>query len=109
MWLQVLISIFVVLILGKLFKQWQQDKMTLGIFLAWCFLWLAILLVFWLPEITSYLANFLGIGRGADLIVYLSIVLIFYLIFKIFVRINKTDKQITKLVREDAIRDAEKR
>lgn len=109
MWLQILISIFVILILWKLFRQWQQEKMTLGIFLAWCFLWLAILLVFWQPEITSYLANFLGIGRGADLIVYLSIVVIFYLIFRIFVRLNKTDQQITKLVREDAIRNVEKR
>lgn len=109
MWLQILVTIFIILILAKVFKQWQQDKITLAVFLTWCLLWLAILLVFWLPEITSYLANFLGIGRGADLIVYLSILVIFYLIFKIFVRLNKNDQQITKLVREDAIRNAEKK
>ncbi|MCB9802589.1 DUF2304 domain-containing protein [Candidatus Nomurabacteria bacterium] len=109
MWLQILITIFIVLILAKVFRQWRQERTTLFVFLSWSFLWLAILLVFWVPEITSYLANFLGVGRGADLIIYLSIVVIFYLIFKIFIRLNKTDRQITKLVREDAINNAEKR
>jgi hypothetical protein len=66
------------------------------------------LVVFWQPATASYLANFLGIGRGADLIVYLSVVVIFYLLFKIFVRINKIEKEITKVVREDAIKNVRK-
>lgn len=109
MWLQIFITFLVILIWMKIFKQWQQNKVGLLSFLIWFVLWLAILLVFWQPDITTYLANFLGIGRGADLIVYLSIILIFYLIFKIFIRLDKTDKLITKLVREDAIKNGEKR
>lgn len=109
MWLQIFITFLVILIWIKIFKQWQQNKVGLVSFLIWLVLWLVILLVFWQPDITTYLANFLGIGRGADLIVYLSIILIFYLIFKIFIRLDKTDKLITKLVREDAIKNGEKR
>ncbi len=109
MWLQIFISLLVILIWIKIFKQWQKNKMSLLIFSIWFVLWAAILLVFWQPDLTTYLANFLGIGRGADLIVYLSIVLIFYLIFKIFIRLDKTDKLITKMVREDAIKNADKR
>jgi hypothetical protein len=108
-WLQIFISLLVILIWIKIFKQWHKNKMSLLTFLIWFVLWAAILLVFWQPDLTTYLANFLGIGRGADLIVYLSIVLIFYLIFKIFIRLDKTDKLITKMVREDAIKNADKR
>lgn len=107
--LQILVSAFVLLTLGKLFTQWHNDKMTGNIFLSWCLLWLTILLVFWRPDLTSYLANFLGIGRGADLIVYLAILVLVYLMFRIFVRLQKIEKDITKIVREDAIKNADKR
>lgn len=105
MYLQILVTIFIVFILLKLFLQKQKNKISLLSFLIWFLLWLAILLVFWLPDTTSYLAAWLGIGRGADLVVYLSIVAIFYMIFKIFVRLNKIENEITRVVRADAIKN----
>jgi hypothetical protein len=76
--------------------------------LLWSLLWLAIGVVFWQPEITSRLALFFGIGRGADLIVYVAIVVIVYLLFRLFVRVDKMDRQMTKLVRSLALHDEEK-
>lgn len=104
-YLQIIVTIFIVFILFKLFLQKQKNKISPLAFLIWLILWLLALVVFWLPDTTSYLAAWLGIGRGADLVVYVSILIIFYLIFKIFVRLNKTDDEITRIVREDAIRN----
>ena len=78
-------------------------------FVIWSVLWLVVLVVFWQPDTTTYLANFLGIGRGADLAIYLSIVAIFYLLFRIYVRLSKIESEITKVVRKDAIKNAEKK
>lgn len=108
-WLQIIVTLFVLLILFKLFKQRQVGKLPLINFIIWFLLWLAVLVVFWQPESASYLANLLGIGRGADLIVYLSIIVIFYLLFRIFIRLNKIEEDITKLTRDDAINHAKKR
>jgi len=105
MYLQILVTIFIVFILLKLFLQKQKNKISLLSFLVWFMLWLAVLIVFWLPDMTSYLAAWLGIGRGADLVVYISILVIFYMIFKIFVRLNKIEEGITKVVRDDAIKN----
>jgi hypothetical protein len=44
----------------------------------------------------------LGVGRGIDVLVYLSIILLFYSNFKQTERIEKLEKEITKLVREIA-------
>lgn len=104
-YLQILVTIFVGFILFRLFVQRQKNKLSVLNFLIWLVLWLIILVVFWQPDTTSYLATWLGIGRGADLVVYLSIVAIFYLIFRIFVRLNKIEREITKVVREDAIKN----
>lgn len=104
-YLQTLVTLFVISVLYRLFRQWQQRQMTIASFLVWLFLWLVVLVIFWQPEIASYLANRLGVGRGADLIIYLSIVTIFYLLFKILIRLNKIEKDITKIVRQDALKD----
>ncbi|MBU1203224.1 DUF2304 domain-containing protein [Patescibacteria group bacterium] len=108
-YLQIIITLFVLVILFKLFVQKQKNKISLFSFIIWFLLWLAVLVVFWQPDTTTYLANVLGIGRGADLVVYISIVVIFYMLFRIFVRLNKIENEITKAVREDAIKNAEKR
>jgi hypothetical protein len=68
-----------------------------------------VLLVFWQPESTSYLANILGVGRGADLIIYLSVIVIFYLLFRVFIRLNKIDSEITKITRKDALKNVEEK
>lgn len=108
-YLQIIITLFVLAILFKLFKQKQKNKISLLSFIIWFLLWLAVLVVFWEPDTTTYLANVLGIGRGADLVVYVSIIIIFYMLFRIFVRLNKMDSEITKAIREDAIKNVEKR
>lgn len=109
MYLQILVTIFIAFILFKLFVQKQKNKISLLSFLIWVFLWFIILIVFWLPDSTSYLAAWLGIGRGADLVVYISILVIFYMLFRIFVRISKIEQEITKVVRDEAIKNAKEK
>jgi len=105
-YLQIIVTLFTVAVLYKMFKQRQQGKISIAGFLVWFILWLAVLIAFWQPETTTYLANWLGIGRGADLVLYVSVLVIFYLLFKIFVKLNKIDDNITKIVRKDAIKNA---
>jgi hypothetical protein len=108
-YLQIIISLFIAVILIKLFRQRQANKISLSGFVIWFLLWLAVAVTFWQPDATTYLANWLGIGRGSDLVIYLSVLAIFYLLFRIFVRLNKIDSEITKIVRKDALKDDKKR
>ena len=109
MYLQILVTIFIAFILFKLFVQKQKNKISLLSFFIWAFLWFIVLVVFWLPDSTTYLAAWLGIGRGADLVVYVSILVIFYMLFRIFVRISKIESEITKAVREEAIKNVKEK
>ena len=73
-------------------------------FLMWLALWLAGGVVIWWPDITMVIANNLGIGRGVDLIFYVSIIILFYLIFRIYLKIEKMERNITKIVRSNSIK-----
>jgi hypothetical protein len=46
------------------------------------------------------------VGRGADLIFYLSIVIFWFVIIKLYVRIRKLEKIVTDVVRKDALNEA---
>ncbi len=75
--------------------------------LVWSFLWLAAAVSIAFPEIPAWVAHFLGIGRGADLVLYLSILFMFTVSFMLFVRYRRLSDNITAIVRQLAIRDAE--
>ena len=55
------------------------------------------------PDLTFRLSDFLGIERGIDVAVYGSIIILFYLMFRIFVKLEMLEQEITKTVRNDAI------
>ena len=60
------------------------------------------------PDITNSIANKLGVGRGADLVFYTSILIFWFAILKLYARIRKLEQIITQVVRKDAIDEAEK-
>ena len=67
----------------------------------------AILLVI-LPERATEVANILGVGRGADLLLYFCFMSGSIIFLLIHVRIRKQNYMITKIVREIAIASASK-
>lgn len=67
--------------------------------IAWTLFWAAAALVVLRPEIASSFASALGVGRGADAVVYLAVVGLYWLVFRIFVRLDRLDRDITTLTR----------
>ncbi|PIP60879.1 hypothetical protein COX00_00875 [Candidatus Uhrbacteria bacterium CG22_combo_CG10-13_8_21_14_all_47_17] len=73
--------------------------------LIWSALWMAAaLLIFW-PELASHVASFVGVGRGADLVVYAAVIVLFVLIFNIHVALDRLDRKLTQLVRQEALKE----
>lgn len=57
------------------------------------------------PGLTMRLAHVVGIGRGTDLVTYLSLLFLFFLCFNFYVRFHAVDERLTRLVRVQAIRN----
>ena len=58
-------------------------------------------------EITDKIAHFLGISRGADMIFYLGILFLFFLILKLYSRMRRIEQSLTELVRKKIIDEVE--
>jgi hypothetical protein len=71
---------------------------------GWTVLWVGAAVIVLLPGITSLFASQVGIGRGVDLVVYVSIFILFLLVFHLHVVHDRIEKSITEFVRHDALR-----
>lgn len=100
-----IIFLFVVLtVWWRLYVRLKSGELTVKQFVEWFLLWLVIGFVVLVPDTVSYLALVLGVGRGSDLAVYGAIMLVLYLVFKLFARIERQERQLTRVVRELALK-----
>jgi hypothetical protein len=85
--------------------RFRDGKMSLGMFMLWILLWIIVIIISLYPNDTNYLAIYTGIGRGLDFVLILSILISFYLIFKMYNKIETIEEELTDLVREIAIQN----
>jgi hypothetical protein len=57
------------------------------------------------PELTNRLAHFVGIGRGVDLVLYLSTLFLFFISFNLYVRFRELEDRMVVLVRQMALKN----
>lgn len=108
MLIQVFIIIFVLFALSRVLLRFKKNEITVKELLFWLIFWVAVSIAVLLPQTTSLLASWAGVGRGVDLVIYISVVVLFYVIFRIFVRLEKIEQDITKIVREVGLKEEEK-
>ncbi len=101
--IQIIATIIILIIFYQLIKKFIKDKASLTKIIFWVLFWGISLIIIWLPKETiDNIGSIFGVGRGIDVLVYLSIILLFYSNFKQTEKIEKLEKEITKLVREIA-------
>ncbi|MGB5133006.1 MAG: DUF2304 domain-containing protein [Steroidobacteraceae bacterium] len=57
----------------------------------------------WVPDQTTRLAEALGVGRGADLVLYLWVVITLALIVFLYLKIVQLSRRLTELTRAQAL------
>lgn len=85
-----------------------RRRVTPGVGAFWLLIWFGAAISIAYPYVLVVLARFLGIGRGADLVLYLSILMMFIGFFTMYLRYRRLSDQLTEIVRHLAIRDAER-
>lgn len=95
--------------LALTWRRARQDALTRRAALLWSLLWIGGAVVVLRPETANLFANLVGVGRGTDAVLYVAVIVLFYLLFRIFLRLDKLDRDLTKLVRRVALDEHENR
>lgn len=100
---QGLFIIFSIFAVFSIIKKKSDQKLGPKGSTFWILFWiLADIAVLW-PNSTTVIANSFGIGRGADFILYISIALIFFLLFRLHIKIESLSRDVTEVVRKNAL------
>lgn len=100
---QILFLLFVLFAIFSVIRRKKEGTLGPKGTLFWILFWvIAAAAVLW-PNSTTVIANYLGIGRGTDLVVYTSLAIMFFILFKLHVKIESVGRDITSVVRRDAI------
>lgn len=101
-----LLLIFGVSLLG-IYYVIRLKKTVVDLMLMLFMIFTAISFILW-PDLTNKIAHQLGVGRGADLVYYICILLFSFALLKLYSRMRRLEQEFTRLVREDALKKAEK-
>jgi len=105
--IQVLLLIFFIGAILKVAGWYLVKEIGTGMMMFWTIFWLAAGMITAFPGVTSYFAGLVGIGRGADLIIYVSLVVLFFAVFRLLVKVERLSREITLLTRREALKEGD--
>ena len=110
MLIQQTIALTVILVLiWRAVARYRKKELTSREFFYWLVFWLAIsVAVIFLKQIDAWVESLGFDAKGLDVLVYGAIIFLFYLIFRIYIRLEKIEKNITKVVRRIALDEKDK-
>lgn len=76
--------------------------------LAWCLAWAAAGVAIAWPQLTARVARMLGIGRGADLVLYCAVVVTMIGFLMVYTRLRQVRRDLTLVVRHLALLESDR-
>jgi len=107
MWIKIILVVFIIFVLTRIFFRLYKKQISRKETIIWVIFWVFVGLAAAFPEITDYLASLVGVGRGLDLVLPVSVAIIFYTIFKLIMKIDRLEQDITRLTRQQALQKSE--
>jgi len=107
--IQIILCGFAVFALSRVVLRFRKGGLPVVHLVIWFLFWAAVIVAVLRPSTTSAVASWVRVGRGADLVMYLSVVALFYLLFRLFGKIEELERQITRVVRAAALKDLDEK
>lgn len=84
-------------------KQYEKKQASWYWAMVWSAVWVFVIAVALMPRATDAVAAFAGVGRGADLLVYIAVIFLIYATYRSMAHQQKMSEDITELVRKIAV------
>src|SRR5205823_270368 len=91
---------------GARLRDPRRGAAALAVRVLRCGVWVGAAVAIAVPGLVQAAAELLGIGRGADVVLYLSVLAFMWAAFFLYARCLRLEREITALTRHLAIRDA---
>ncbi len=106
---QILALIIIFFFLARQFFLRRKKQISANEFIFWLVFWLtAALAIIFLKWIDKFVAKLGFSSSGIDILLYAGIVVLFYFIFRLRLKVEKIEKDITKIIRKITLKNKTK-
>lgn len=102
--INIIFTIFALFAWSRAILRFRDKVINFKELAFWTFVWLAAIVIVYIPGKATTLAKLLGMGRGFDAMVFIAIVALFYAVYRLYMRVNETDQELTRLIRQIALK-----
>lgn len=97
--------VFAAISLSKSYVDFRGRRESLQMFLFWTVTWAGIVIVALYPPIIDLVIEYFGGGRtGLGTIFGMGLVFLFYVVYRIYVKLERIEQKLTKTIQEIALR-----
>ncbi len=101
---QIIALLVLLYLFFKVYRDYSDGRLDWQGVVAWTIIITVFALIALFPiQLSGTIKRLLGLGRGLDALFVVSIGLLFFLVFDIYLRIDRTEREITELTRKVAI------
>ncbi len=94
---KIFILIFIIFAASRTYLRFKDKSINIASLSLWILIWLTVLLLVFDPKISDIAASLLGINGGVNAMFFIAIILLFYLVFRLYVKMDTIDKHLTDL------------
>ncbi|HBW74411.1 MAG TPA: hypothetical protein DEF59_04090 [Candidatus Magasanikbacteria bacterium] len=105
--IQIVLFLLIAFVVLRIAARFRAKDMGVFVFLSWLVFWSLAAIVVWRPELSTEIAQVFGVGRGADFVTYIALIALFYGFFRLGVRLERQERNISKLTQALALREGE--
>ena len=96
------------LVIAKSYSDLRRGKENIVMFIFWTSAWLGIVAIAFFPQIVNWLINNFGGQRtGLGTVFGLALTFLFFVLYRVYIKADRVEKEIHKLIREIAISERE--
>ena len=105
--IKAIIAVFILVVVLRTWRRRRRGDLSGREAVIWTVFWLIVLAAVLWPHATDVAARWAGIGRGADLLIFVSVIALFALVSWLLARVEKLERSLTRVVRDGALRGGE--
>ena len=105
---KILFTIFAIFAWSRAIIRFNSKDLNFKELIFWSLIWIVMIVLVFIPGKTNFLAKMIGMDRGNDAMFFLAIVALFYTSYRLYVKSNEHEKEMTRLVRNLALKNIKK-
>lgn len=103
---QIIVPIFSIIMVAYAWSLVGRQRKTIWEGMLWTIFWFGIAYVAFQPNSLQYLSSLTGIKKHENAATFTAIVVLFFVVFYMVIRIEALEQRLTRVVRDKALKEA---